>query len=44
MSLNFGDNIIYKMCLEIMDFINMYKKELAINNRQWLICLKTKPK
>ena len=34
-------NIIYKMCLEIMYLIYMYKKDFAFNNLQWLICHKT---
>ena len=34
---------IYKMCLEIMYLIYMYKKDLALNNQQCLICHKTKP-
>ena len=28
------------MCLE---FVYMFKKDLALNNLQWLICHKTKP-
>ena len=35
-------NIIYKMCLEIIYLIYMYKKDLALNNQEWLICYKTK--
>ena len=31
------------MSLEIIYFMYMYKKDLALNNRQWLICHKTKP-
>ena len=34
------------MCLEIIYFMYMYKKDLALNNLQWLICIKpnqTKP-
>ena len=31
------------MCLVIIYLINMYKKDLALNNLQWLICHKTKP-
>ena len=34
--------IIYKMCLEIIYLIFMYKKDLALNNLQWLICHKIK--
>ena len=30
------------MCLEIIDLIYMYKKDLAINNLQWFICHKNK--
>ena len=36
-------NIIEKMCLEIIYLIYMYKKDLALNNLQWLICHQTKP-
>ena len=36
-------NVIYKMCLEIIYLIYMYKEDLALNNRQWLICHKSKP-
>ena len=35
-------DVIYKMCLEIIYSIYMYKKDLALNNLQWLICHKTK--
>ena len=31
------------MCLKIIYLIYMYKKDLALNNLQWLICHKTKP-
>ena len=31
------------MCLEIIYLIYTYKKDLALNNLQWLICHKTKP-
>ena len=31
------------MCLEIIYLIYMYKKDLAQNDLQWLICHKTKP-
>ena len=34
-------NVIYKMCLEMI-FNIMYKKDLALNNVQWLICNKTR--
>ena len=36
-------NIIYKMCLEIIYIICVYKKDWTLNNLQWLICHKTKP-
>ena len=36
-------NVIYKMYLEITSLMYTYKKDLALNNLQWLICLKTKP-
>ena len=35
-------NVIYKMCLEIMYLIYLYKKDLALNNLQGLMCHKTK--
>ena len=35
-------DIINKMCLEIIYLIYMYKKDLALNNLQWLIYHKTK--
>ena len=35
-------NVIYKMCLEIIYLIYMYKKDLALNNLQWLIYHKNK--
>ena len=31
------------MCLEIVYLMYMYKKDLALNNLQWLICYKIKP-
>ena len=31
------------MCLEIIYFVYMYKKDFALNNLQWLICHKTTP-
>ena len=31
-------NVIYKMYLEIIYLIYMYKKDLALNNQQWLMC------
>ena len=36
-------NIIYKMYLEIIYLIYMYKKDKVLNNLQWLICHKTQP-
>ena len=36
-------NVINKICLEIIYLIYMYKKDLALNNLQRLICHKTKP-
>ena len=36
--------VINKMCLEILYLIDMYKKDLALNNLQWLICHQTKQK
>ena len=29
------------MCLEIIYLIYMYKKDLALNNQEWLLCHKT---
>ena len=37
------ENVIYKICLEIIYLIYMYKRGLVSNNLQWLICHKTKP-
>ena len=37
-------NVIYKMCLEIIYLMYMYKKDLALNNLQWFICHETKSK
>ena len=34
-------NVIDKMCLEIIYLIYMYKKDLALNTLQGLICIKT---
>ena len=34
--------VIYRIYLEIVYLIYMYKKDLALNNQQWLICDKTK--
>ena len=36
-------NAIYKMCREIIYLVYMYKKYLALNNLQWLICYENKP-
>ena len=36
-------SVIYKMCLEIIYQMYMYKMDLALNNQQWLISHKTKP-
>ena len=36
-------NIIYKMCLEIIYIIYIYKEDLALNNLQWLIYHKAQP-
>ena len=36
-------NVINKTCLEIIYLIYMYKKDLALNNLQELICHKSKP-
>ena len=36
-------NVIYKMCLQIIYSIYMFKEDLALNNLQWLICHKTQP-
>ena len=33
-----------KMCLQIICLIYMYKKDLALENIQWLMCDKTSPK
>ena len=38
MNLGLFKNVIYKMCLEII-----YKKDLVLNDQQWLICHKTNP-
>ena len=35
-------NVIYKTYLEIIHLIYMHKKDLALNNLQWLICNQTK--
>ena len=44
MSLGLFKNLFYKMSLEIIYSIYMYKKYLALNNLQLLICHKTQPK
>ena len=36
-------DVSYKMCLEIIYLMYMYKKDLALNNLQWLIRHKSKP-
>ena len=36
-------NVIYKMCLEIIYLIYMYKKDLVLSHLQRLICHKTQP-
>ena len=36
-------NIIDKICLDIIDLIGMYKKDLGLDNLQWLICHEIKP-
>ena len=36
-------NVIYKMCLQIIYLIYMYKKDLTLNNPEWLMCHKIKP-
>ena len=41
MSSGLFQNVIYKICLEIIYLIYMYKKDLALNNLQWLIYHKT---
>ena len=37
------ENVIYKMCLQIIYKFNMYTQDSTLNNLQWLICNKTKP-
>ena len=37
------ENVICKMCLQITYLIYMYKKDLVLNELQWLICHKAKP-
>ena len=36
-------DVIYRMCLEIIYLMYMYKKDLALDNPQWLVCHKIKP-
>ena len=36
-------SVIYKICLEIIYLIYMYKTDLVLNDLQWLMCHKTKP-
>ena len=43
MSTDSYQNVIYKMCLEIIYLIYMYENDLALNNLQRLRCHKTKP-
>ena len=43
MSADLSKIVIDKMCLEIIYLIYIYLKDLALNNIQWLICLKIKP-
>ena len=35
--------VIHNMCLQIIYLIYMYKKDLALNYLQWVICHKTQP-
>ena len=35
--------VIHKISLEIVYLIYTYKKDLALNDDQWLICYKTNP-
>ena len=43
MSSGLFKNVIRKMCSEIVCLIYMYKKNLALNDLQWLICHQTNP-
>ena len=36
-------NVVEKTCLQIIFLIYVYKEDMALNNLQWLVCLKTKP-
>ena len=42
MSTGLFKNVIYKMCLRIIYLLYKFKKDLILNNYQWLICHKTK--
>ncbi len=42
MNLGSFKNVINEMCIQII-YVYLYKEDLALNNLQWLICLKTKP-
>ena len=44
MSSGLFKNVINITCLEIIYLIYMFKKNLALNNLQWLKCHKTKPR
>ena len=43
MSSGSSKNVIYKMCLQIIYSIYIYKGDVLLNNQQWLICHKTIP-
>ena len=43
MTLHSFKDVIYKMCLEILYLLYMYKEDLALNNLQWLMGHKTQP-
>ena len=43
MSLDSFKNIIYNMFKEIKYLLYMYKKDLALNNLQLMVCLKPRP-
>ena len=38
MSLGLFKNVMYKVCLEIIYLIYMNKRDLALNDQQYLIC------
>ena len=42
MTLGSFKNVIHKICLEIIYLVYIFKKDLALNNQQWLLCHKTK--